>query len=427
MAGCMTAVAVLVTGCGGGPSDEELARDADARRAADCSAAVESLLGVTQRYLDTIEGTSAPATDAGSGTPAQPTGTPDPAAEEQRFSDALGNIRGYAGEIGCDPQEFQAGLADGLAKLATGGPVARAVLLQLQADAVPGRRAPRGPIEPADDLAAVVAGAASSTVLELAAGTFELPDTLVLLRGVTLRGAGREATVLRSAAAGGVVLLLTGEDVALEGLGVERVGDGPGPVISAAPTATLTVSAVRVTGARADAEGLGGVGILMAAGAGGQTGPARRTSLRLTDSDLRDNAVAGVVVAGEHRAEVLRTTVTRSGQCGVCFLDTSDGVVRESTFTGSVAGVVAAGDARPSVQASTIVGGEIGIQAGDRAAPAVQDTTIRGSARAALLWTDTATGRLDGNRCVDVEFGIVVGPQAAPFVGENDCAVARTE
>lgn len=96
--------------------------------------------------------------------------------------------------------------------------------------------------------AAAVAAAARGATVQLSAGTFELTDTLALLRGVTLRGAGRDATVLQ---------------------------DG------------------------------------------------------VTDSEI-DNAVAGVVTAGEHRAEIVRTVIERSGQCGVCYLGISDGEVRVS-------------------------------------------------------------------------------------------------
>ncbi len=422
-AGLAVATCLILPACQGTSPDDDRVAAAEARKAADCAAAVDSLLFVTQAYLDGVGSTS-----ASSGAAPSPSVGPsaDPEAEQEQFARALRDIRGYASRRGCDQEQFQSQLTEGLAALSTGGPVARAVLLQLQADTAAAAR-PAGPLQPGDDVAAAVAAAASGATVQLSAGTFELTDTVAMLRGVTLRGAGRDATVLQTGAAGGALLVLTGEPVILQDLNIRRTGDFPGPVLSAAPVAALELTSVRITGARADADGVGGVGILMSAGSGGQTGPTRRVSLRVTDSEILDNAVAGVVIAGEHRAEIVRTVIERSGQCGVCYLDISDGQVRDSRFTDNAAGIVAGGDARPRIEASSVTGGEVGVQAIDRAAPHVTGSTVTAAARAAFVWTNSATGRLDGNRCVDVEFGIVAGPSSAPLLGENDCQVARGE
>ena len=424
-AGFAAATLMLLSACQETSSVGDRTAAAEARRAGDCGAAVDFLLAVTQNYLDGLAETTATGPAA---SPSPPTDRPtaQQAAQEQ-FATALQDIRGYAASRGCDPRGFQASLAQGLGSLSAGGPVARAVLLQLQADTDAGPRPRPGPLQPGDDVAAAVAAAKSGATVQLAAGSFELTETLALLRGVTLRGAGRGSTVLQSAAAGGPVLVLTDEPVVLRDVSVRRTGEAPGPVLSVAPVATVELTGVRITGARADAEGLGGVGILMSGGSGGQKGPTRRVSLRVTDSEIFDNAVAGIVVAGEHRAEVTRTAVERSGQCGVCYLGTSDGVVRDSRFTDNAAGIVAGDDARPRIETSDLTGGQVGIQAIDRAAPVVTGTTVTRPARAAFVWTGAAAGRLDGNRCVEVPFGIVAGPATAPLLGENDCQVARGE
>lgn len=417
------ATCLLLAACSGSGRPSAGATDGASGRAADCAGSVSSLLHVTQRYLNGLESTQAARTGASPAPSPSATADSRQVAAQDEFSSALQNIRSYAASRGCDPQAFQTDLAAGLQKLRAGGPVARAVLLQLRAQtATP---PPSGPLRPGADVAAAVAAAPSGGTVQLGAGTFTVSDTVALLRGVTLRGAGRDATVLRSAAAGGPLLVLTAETVTLQDLTISRTGTLPGPVVSAGPVTTLVVLRARVAGARADRDGLGGVGILMSGGAGGQTGAVRRTSLRVTDTELVDNAVAGLVVAGEHRAELLRTLVARSGQCGVCFLGTSDGVVRDSRFVDDGAAVVTAGDSRPKVLTSTITGGQVGIQAIDRSAPEITHVTVTRTARAAMIWTATARGRLEGNRCVDVPFGIVVGPRALPFVGANACLVGR--
>lgn len=411
----MTAVAACSGSSGGGD------RAAADRKAADCNGSATSMLTVTQRYLDGLETTSRTGTTAPGPSPTADTADH---SDQQQFAEAIRNIRAYATSHGCDPVAFQQVLSSGLQRLRTGGPVARAVLLQLRGPArnkAPGSAA----LRPGDDLASAVASAPSGSTVVLGAGTFVVDDTIAVLRGVTLRGAGRDRTRLQSAVAGGPVLVLTSEQVTFEDLTLLRTGTVPGPVVSAGPAATLVLRGARVSGARADAQGRGGIGVLMSGGPGGQTGPRRRTSLTVLDSELLDNAVAGVVVGGEHRARIERTLLARSGQCGVCFLGTSDGVVTHSRFVDNSAGIVAGGDGRPLIVATSITGGQVGVQAIDRSAPELRGVTVTGAARAAMIWTGTARGRVEGSRCVSDPFGIVVGPRALPFVGTNSCAVAR--
>lgn len=382
-----------------------------------------SLIDVTRRYLASIDdASSAGVTDTG--------GEPSPEIEAEQVDQddvtrAFSGVRAYAADLGCDPGTFRDDLSSGLASIDAGGAVATAVLLQLRAETASAARS--GPVEPGQDLAAAVAATPEGGVVELAAGTFVLDETLTLLRGVTLRGAGAAATMVQSAAEAGVLLVLAGQPVAVEGVALVRTGEASGPVVSVAPAGALSLRASRVSGARADAQGEGGVGVLLAAGTGGQAGPQRRTTLTMDAVEINDNAVAGVLLAGQHRADVTGSSFDRNGQCGVCFLGTSDGAIRDSRFTGNAAGLVAAGDAQPLVQGVTVSGGEVGLQVADRAAPRVEGGTFTGAARAAMIWTGAARGSVSGSTCTDVPAGIVVGPSAVPFLGENACAVVRGE
>ena len=412
-AGLLLAGCLALTACSGG-DDPTVEPTPDT--AADCDAAVESLLGTAQRYLDSI-GTTGP--DGGP----EPSPVADPVEAERELTDALSNVRAHAASIGCAADAFRDDLAAGLRELRAGGPVARAVLLQLQG----GTSSPAdGPVPPGGDVAAAVATAAPDSVVELAAGEHVVDETLVLLRGVTLRGAGRDLTTLRSGAPEGVLLVLTGEPVTVDALTLARAPGAPGNVVSASPAAELTLSAARVTGALGDPEGTGGIGVLMAAGAAGQTGPTRRTTLRITGTEVVDNQVGGVVVSGEHRAEIAGSAVVRSGQCGICFLATSDGTVTDTRLAENSAGLVAAGDARPAARALTVEGGDVGVQALERSAPQVDASTVRGVLRAAFLFADTSTGAVRGTTCTGAPVGIVVGPEAVPEIGENtDCPPVR--
>lgn len=418
-------VAVALAGCGNGSQDEaRAAASASAAKAAeDCRTTAAAVVDSSRRYLDSIESTSSAAAGSGAATQA-PAPPADQDQRSQELSDALADLRSYAAELGCDPGDFRDQVAAGLESLTAGGPVANAVLLQLRADTAPAGTVDQVPV--GGDVAAAVAAAPSGATIELAAGVHVLEQTLVLLRGITLRGAGRDATVLRSSAPGGNVLVLTSEPVVLEGLALDRPEQAPGSVVSAAPVVTLTLASARVSGARTDGDGAGGIGVLLAAGPGGQPGLSRRTSFRFLDSEAVDNAVAGLVVGGEHRVEVARAVVAGSSQCGICFLSTSDGTVTGTTLDANLAGVVAAGDARPVLTGATVTGGDVGLQAMERSAPQVTGSTVTGSGRAAFLFADAARGLVDGTTCTDVEVGIVVGPQAAPDVRQNPgCRLVR--
>lgn len=417
-------MALLLPGCAGGESTSAEPTAAARQLAADCDAVVRRLLAIGQGYLDSIDTSRATDPTTGSAADEQPADDADAdvAERSEEFRRALTDLRAYAGQSGCDPERFQDRFSQGLAALATGGPVARAVQQQLVADAA-GRRAPTGELASGDDLASAVAATASGGTVRLQAGTFELADALVLLRGVTITGAGRDATTLVSAA-GDAVLVLTGEPVALRGMTVRTGGDDPGSVVTGGPGAEVTIDEVRISGGVSSETGEG-AGVLMAEGPGGQEGPRRRTTLRMTDSELTGNGGAGLLASGEQRVELDRVTASDNGLCGLCFVGRSDGTVQETTVTGSPAGVLIGGAARPVLRTTTVTGGEVGVQVLGTAAPELDRVTVAGSSRAGVVWGDTATGVARGTTCRDVPFPLVVGPDAAPTVEGDGCPVAR--
>jgi hypothetical protein len=409
----LLAVSVLAACGSDGGADDDAALE---RQREICASSARALVVTTQRYLDSF---GAPA-----GEPAEPEG--DQPLTEAEYDAAVDDLQAFAASSGCDPPEFEEQVRQGLEEVTAPTALARAILLQLRVGEA--RGAPRtAPAEPGDDLAELAATLPNGSTIELTAGTYELDDPLLLLRGVTLRGVSRDATVLSSSSAQGVLLVLTGAATAVEGVELRRTGDAPGAVVLAGPSARLTLTDVRVTGARAEQEGAGGAGILLAPSQEElATGPQRPTTLRLVRGELVGNESAGLVVTAGHRAEIEATTIAGAGQCGICFLATSDGLLTGSTLTDNVVGVLVVGTARPALTGNTVRGGEVAVQLGEQAEPVVQDNDLTGSARAAVIASDRARGRVDANRCSGLPVGIVVGPEALPFVGENaDCVVAR--
>jgi hypothetical protein len=408
--------ALLLAGCG--EDAEPVDPEAAARQQEACAGAVTGLVASTQQYIDAF------------GAPSGEQSSPDAdTLTEAEYSTAVDNMQAFAASSGCDPEEFESAVSRGLREVSAPTALGRAILLQLRAGDAQG--APRTvQAAPGSDLAEVAAELPSGSTIELAAGSHELTDPLILLRGVTLRGAARDTTVLSSASPEGVLLVLTGAPSAVERIELRRTGNEPGAVLLVGPAGRLSLSDTRVTGARAGADGAGGAGILLAPSqdAVHPTGPQRPTTLRLNGSELVGNESAGLVVTAGHRAELESVTVDGAGQCGICFLAVSDGLVSDSTMTDNAVGVLVVGSARPAVTSSTVRGGEVAVQIGEQGQPVVQDNELSGSARAAVIATDQARGRLDGNRCSDVPMGIVVGAGAAPFVGENEgCPVSRGE
>jgi hypothetical protein len=161
--------------------------------------------------------------------------------------------------------------------------------------------------------------------------------------------------------------------------------------------------------------------------ADGRDAAGRGTTLEVTDTEVHDNQAAGIVLSGGHRASVVRGTFRANGQCGVCFLGATDGSVEDSTFEDNGLGIAVTGSAKPNLLRLSIDGGDVGLQVADEAAPIIDVVTVSSARRAALIYTGTASGSMDGLRCVDVPFGIVVGPEAHPRVGETDCELASSE
>jgi parallel beta-helix repeat protein len=267
----------------------------------------------------------------------------------------------------------------------------------------------------------VLAEVGPDATVQLGPGTYRLDETLVLLRGITLRGAGRARTTIVSTAADAAVLVLTGDRVVVEDLAVRRAGAAVGSVVIGGSAASLLLASVDLSGARIG-NGDGGAGVLMTAAEGEE--PRLGTTLEVTDSQFADNEGAGIALTGGHRASIVSSVFRRNRQCGVCFLGSSGGAVRQSRFDANGAGVAVTSTSKPLVQGNRISGGEVGVQAVDDSAPVLKSNTISGAARAAVIWSGRAGGRADGTRCRDVSFGLVVGPKAHPFLGKNSCSVA---
>ena len=393
-----------------------------------CGAAAEAVVSaaalVVEQYAEVApEGPPADA-EASRSTAASAPAAAGPSADEELATAVAGAVA-ERDRLGCDPVRFRGDIEDGLATIETDDPIADAVRRRTTASILGTARQEAGEwaLQPGDDLRDAVATAAAGTSIVLPAGTWELDGTLVLLDGIALRGAGRDATTLRSTAADAAVLVVTAGVVRLEELTIALSGSEPASGLVAGPSASVVLTSVRITGAVSGAAGEGGAGVFLSAQ--GAEGSGRGTTLEVTDSVFEGNDWAGIALAGGHRASIESTTFTANGEAGAIFLDASSGSVRGSTFADNPVGLAATGTATPVWLDTTVTGGEVGLQITGSAAPAIDGVQMTDVSSAGVIYGDAATGRIDRATCIGVPYGLVVSDGAAPTLGELDCEVAR--
>ncbi|WP_137844708.1 right-handed parallel beta-helix repeat-containing protein [Microbacterium sp. 2FI] len=410
-------VAIALVGCSASPEASPSPSPlSTAELAAQCADAAAGIVDAVEAVVAEYE---EPAVS--------PTATPEPAPTQSAdtLADAVEAARLRRDELGCDPEAFAATLEAGLAAVAPGTPIAEAIWRRASASILGTLRTEAGEwiLTAEEDIRDAVARAAEGTTIVLPEGIIELDSTVVLLQGVTFRGAGRDATTIRSTAPEAALIVATASLVGLEDLTLELAGADPASGLVAGPSASVALKGVRVTGAKAGEAGLGGAGVYLSAE--GDEGSGRGTTLEITASVFDRNGWAGVAVAGGHRVSIEESAFTGNGEVGILFLDSSSGSVSASTFADNTVGLAATGAATPTWLSSTVTGGSVGLQMDAAAAPIVDGIRISGSGSAAVIYGGESGGSIANTSCEDVPFGIVVSDAAAPTLGENSCQLAR--
>ncbi len=298
-----------------------------------------------------------------------PSGSADPS--DDPLGDAVETARQTRERLGCDDPAFQASLEEGLDAIEPESAIPAAIWRRLSASLLGEVRQEAGEwaLEPGADLHDAVARAAEGTTIVLPAGTLELDETLVLLQGVTLKGAGRDATTIRSTAPDAAVIVATAGLVRLEDLTLELAGQQAASGLVAGPSASVSLVTVRVAGAVAAADGVGGAGVYLSAE--GDEGSGRGTTLEVTDALFERNQWAGITVAGGHRVSIRSAVFAGNGEVGILFLDSASGSVSASTFTDNRVALAASGSATPTWLSNTISGGSVGMQLDADAVPVI--------------------------------------------------------
>jgi hypothetical protein len=431
--------AIVLSGCsaGGAPSGTETPTGSTPA-VLGCAAASTELVASVQQYV-TAYGSALASPSTSSSTPPPATGSGTAAsADGKRLQAAVVAAQRSVAAGKCSLATLRARFDKGLRGVTADGPIAQAVLLKLTAslDGTARTDAQTVDVPVGADLRRVVAGLAAGSTMRLAAGDYRLSDTLVLLDAISIVGAGADTTTIRTTAAGAGIVDLTEGRVEFRNLAIVHSGSSPGDVVIGGPMASLEFTGARVSGGVAKGGGPAGagapapapptgssdgIGVLMASSNGAGD---RGTTLEMTDSTVEGNEGGGVILSNGQAASLRGLTATSNGGCGVCFAGTSTGAVRDSHFTDNTVGVAVLDTAEPAVTGDVFTGGEFAIQVAGSATPEIDDAAISGATRGAMIFTDTAAGKVDGSRCTSVPFGIVVGSKALPYLGTNSCPVA---
>lgn len=414
---------LLLAGCSSGADHARRSPTASASSgtAVDCAQVPTPLLRSVQAYVDSY----APALTPTKKKNHKPAPSSSAAPGSVDLKAALQRAQSDLKKGQCSTKRFSTQFTRGLDRVRARGPLAEAILLRLTASLTGtlGSSPQQVRIGPKDDLPETLAKLASGSTVRLKKGAYRLARPLVILAGVTVRGVGAKRTTITSPAAGSALLLLTDEVVELQRLSLRHVGKAPASVVVTSPGAALGLTDVTVSGGTgASAVSSAGSGVSMSSGRA--VGQQTRTTLEITGGAFTDNAAAGLLLSGDHRASIRHARFASNGQCGVCFGGSSSGAVRDSTFTDNSVGVAVFGKARPIVQGDRFHGGQVGVQVADHGAPAVLKAEVEGATRAAMIFTGSSRGRVDDSTCTAVPYGIVVGKQALPYLGKNDCQVS---
>lgn len=413
MLAAAVAVLALTAGCTDGANGAKPSPSSPLATPVSCGAASSELVSAVQQYVDAY------------GVPLVSSSAADtaPAPDGSRLQAGVQAAQRSVAAGKCTLAAFRSKLDTGLSGVTADGPIAGAVLLKLTAslDGTAQSDAQTVDVAPGADLRRRVAELASGSTVHLAAGTYTLSDPLVLMDGITLTGAGRSSTVIETSASDAGILVLTDGRVELNSLSVVHSGAAASDLIVGGPSSSVVLNDIRISGAKS-ASGSGGNGVLMSSSS---TAKPRGTTLEATDSMFDHNAAAGVVLTEGHAASLHGLTFTSNGSCGVCFSGTSGGAVRDSAFTGNTVGVAVLDSAEPAIVDDTFTGGKFAVQASDSSTPVVTGAKVSGTTSGAMIFTDKAAGRVDGSSCTGTPYGIVVGPNALPYLGTNGCAVAK--
>lgn len=371
LAAFVAAAVLVASGCQSGPTPSPSPRPTTATTCAELAARV---VDAVQAYVDSFADVSAG--DVGGAV----------SARQSDFAAATTALRERGVALGCDRATLAGLVRAELGRLTGGTPVQDAVADTFRAD-------PLGGVDPSDSgpadftvystdqLVKAVARAGSGSTIRLAAGSYGLRAPLVVLRPITLVGAGdgsdpQRASTITSRAGGATLVAATGGDLGLSDLALTHVGEQAASVIVVAGGG-YRFERIQVAGGVA-AEGAGGYGIVLRPSSNDllPTGNSRL----LTDVSLTDNDGGGVVIAAAEQPTIARVRVTGSTGCGLCWIEQAAGTASDVTVTGAQVGLRVDNAAAPVITDARVAKADVGVALTGSGTPRLSRSQLNGAA-----------------------------------------------
>lgn len=399
-------LAMLLPGCSSTVTQET---------AASCRDLADDVVAAVQTFVDGFDGTSSGDADR-------------LAAEAER-------LRVQIQLFQCHGDEFDARVLYGLQDLHVGTPLQRAVAKAFQEDPL-GMLEPEATLEPgistAADLVRTVAQAQAGARITVPPGHFVLDAPLLLVRPITLVGAGQGRTTLSLASAEPTVVVAADGNVVVEDLSIQHSGDEGASVVLLGGGG-YHLERVTISGARNARDG-SGFGLILTS----QLEVTDPTHLknRLVDVTLEDNQGGGVLVADDQSPDVENLTVLGTQGCAMCFqMDASgtvDGLrvedadvflrlddaasveVADGNITDVATGVQMASSGHLSLTGIVLANvRELGVRLAGTGTAILDGIDISGAANMGIVAVEEVEGRISGARVETTgEVGIVWGEDA---------------
>jgi parallel beta-helix repeat protein len=321
----------------------------------------------------------------------------------------------------CDLGRFDAMLTEEMARLAGRGPVGRRLAAALRGD----RPASEKPaedvtVDPSDDLAGVIAEAGSGSVITIEAGRYDLSEMIVIDRPLTLIGAGSDRTIVRSSSAGAAVLVRRDGALDIREMAIEHVGEAPASVVVVSSGA-LSMLGARVAGGIQDPEsGRDGHGLaLVFTQLSSQKVPEGVADVDVTGSEFVGNDQTGITVVGEVSPSITGSDALGNGLCGICFFDTSGGIVENNAIEDNEVGIGVSGEASPTLTGNIVRDNTVsGVLIDEQSSPEVLDNLIEGNGRVGISVSGDSI-LIEQNEIRDHPQGIALAGEATGIIRDN--------
>ncbi|HZK06226.1 MAG TPA: hypothetical protein VFC82_10355 [Actinomycetaceae bacterium] len=375
-------LSMMLVACSGTPAADRSPSAPDASvRATPCGAIAEEIVDAIQLYVDSFAGIAAGDLERAS------------TIGVERLQIEADRLRSKAGVEDCSQAELTDLVRAELARLRGGTAVQDAVAETFRAD-------PLGTVDPsdagadeltvttADELVDAVNQAGSNSVITMSAGRYELESPLIVLRPLTLAGAGVDDTTITSGAAGATLVSVVDGDVQLHDLTVEHTGELGAHVVMVAQGG-YDLQHVHISGARV-ADDTGGFGIVLQPNRAPLD--SQPTSQRLADVTLADNSAGGLVVAGHQTPTIQSLTVTGTDGCALCYVEDAAGAASDVTVIDAGIGVRVDQRAAPTLTGLDSTDAQVGLGLTGSGAVKITDARLTGGAIGVQA---TGSGTLD--------------------------------